>query len=255
MASNKKNRNRRPDFSDEEKGFAAERSAREIERMKQKKEARQNLLLLIGVILILAIVGIVIWVTSGSSDEKTVATATTADEDAAVETTAAEAEVQEEAAVAEETDEEGEVQELVASEDETAGEEEASEGEEVVAEAPEEETELGETEGEETEAEVTEPEAESEGEEAETEGEEAETAEEPKADEITSTTVLEAGSTYSIEENMNMYEEASVDSAVVMELSSGWMVAIENAAEEGNGWHYVSVWLGGAPTYGYIQIP
>ena len=40
-----------------------------------------------------------------------------------------------------------------------------------------------------------------------------------------------------------------------MELVPGWSVAIEEAAEAGNGWHRVSVWLSGAPTYGFIQIP
>ena len=54
---------------------------------------------------------------------------------------------------------------------------------------------------------------------------------------------------------MTLYEEASTGSTAVMELQPGWSVAVENAAEAGNGWHYVSVWLDGAPTYGYVQIP
>jgi hypothetical protein len=52
---------------------------------------------------------------------------------------------------------------------------------------------------------------------------------------------------------MVLYSEASADSAPVMDLVSGWNVAIEEAGQ--NGWHRVSVWLSGAPTYGYIQIP
>jgi hypothetical protein len=40
-----------------------------------------------------------------------------------------------------------------------------------------------------------------------------------------------------------------------MELVPGWAVAVEETAEAGNGWHRVSVWLDGAATYGYIQIP
>ena len=88
----------------------------------------------------------------------------------------------------------------------------------------------------------------------EEETEEAASAETP-AEEVTSTTVLAPGTVYPIEAPMNLYQEASKDSAVVMELVSGWSVAIEEAAEAGNGWHRVSVWLDGAPTYGYIQIP
>ncbi|MDO5131462.1 MAG: hypothetical protein Q4D81_00585, partial [Eubacteriales bacterium] len=76
-------------------------------------------------------------------------------------------------------------------------------------------------------------------------------------DAVKSTTVLEHGAIYPIESNMTMYADASADSDVVMELpgDAGWSVAIENPAEAGNGWHYVSVWLQGAATYGYIQIP
>ena len=54
---------------------------------------------------------------------------------------------------------------------------------------------------------------------------------------------------------MNMYAEPSVDSEVVMELSKEWAVAIEEPAEQGNGWYRISLWFGGQPTYGYIQIP
>ena len=74
-------------------------------------------------------------------------------------------------------------------------------------------------------------------------------------EEIHSTTVLESWSVYSIEQETTMYAEPYVDSEVVMELVSGWSIIIEEPAEQGNGWYRVSVWLGGAPTYGYIQIP
>lgn len=74
-------------------------------------------------------------------------------------------------------------------------------------------------------------------------------------EEIHSTTVLESWSVYSIEQETTMYAEPYVDSEVVMELVSGWSILIEEPAEQGNGWYRVSVWLGGAPTYGYIQIP
>lgn len=74
-------------------------------------------------------------------------------------------------------------------------------------------------------------------------------------EEIHSTTVIESGHIYEIERKITMYLEPSVDSEVVMELTPGWAVAIEEPAEQGNGWHRVSLWLGGRPTYGYIQIP
>lgn len=52
-----------------------------------------------------------------------------------------------------------------------------------------------------------------------------------------------------------MYQEPSADSEAVRELTSGWSLAIEEPAEQWNGWHRVCLWLGGSPTYGYIQIP
>ena len=111
-----------------------------------------------------------------------------------------------------------------------------------------------------------------EGQEAEAaEGQEAETAEGQEApaadgvesavatavDKIKSTTVMNPGDVYSIVQDMKMYAEPSTASDVIMDISgaAGWSVAIEEAAKEGNGWHRVSVWLEGAPTYGYIQIP
>lgn len=74
-------------------------------------------------------------------------------------------------------------------------------------------------------------------------------------EEIRSTTVLESGDVYYIEQETTMYAEPSVDSEVVMELTPGWSIAIEEPAEQGNGWYRVSVWLSGGSTYGYIQIP
>lgn len=74
-------------------------------------------------------------------------------------------------------------------------------------------------------------------------------------EEIHSTTVIESGHIYEIEQETTMYAEPSVDSEVVMELTPGWNIAIEEPAEQGNGWHRVSVWFFGGPTYGYIQIP
>ena len=190
----------------------AESSAKSsADREKQRKEDRQNLLLLIGVVAFLAVVGIVIWLTSGSSDEEKASAATTtqvaaADATAAAETAVAEAPAEEEAAPAEEeaAPAEEEVQEIVVEDEEDA--------------AP------------------------------------AEEAAAP-AEEVTSTTVLDAGTVYAIENPMTLYSEASTDSEAVMELVPGWSVAIEEAAEAGNGWHRVSVWLSGAPTYGFIQIP
>ena len=207
----------------------AESSAKSsADREKQRKEDRQNLLLLIGVVAFLAVVGIVIWLTSGSSDEEKASAATTtqvaaADATAASETAVAEAETEteEKAEAAEETEEE-------------AVEEEAAPAEEEAAPAEEEVQEI-----------VVEDE------------EDAAPAEEAAApaEEVTSTTVLDAGTVYAIENPMTLYSEASTDSEAVMELVPGWSVAIEEAAEAGNGWHRVSVWLSGAPTYGFIQIP
>ena len=207
----------------------AESSAKSsADREKQRKEDRQNLLLLIGVVAFLAVVGIVIWLTSGSSDEEKASAATTtqvaaADATAAAETAVAEAETEteEEAEAVEETEEE-------------AVEEEAAPAEEEAAPAEEEVQEI-----------VVEDE------------EDAAPAEEAAApaEEVTSTTVLDAGTVYAIENPMTLYSEASTDSEAVMELVPGWSVAIEEAAEAGNGWHRVSVWLSGAPTYGFIQIP
>ena len=207
----------------------AESSAKSsADREKQRKEDRQNLLLLIGVVAFLAVVGIVIWLTSGSSDEEKASAATTtqvaaADATAAAETAVAEAETEteEKAEAAEETEEE-------------AVEEEAAPAEEEAAPAEEEVQEI-----------VVEDE------------EDAAPAEEAAApaEEVTSTTVLDAGTVYAIENPMTLYSEASTDSEAVMELVPGWSVAIEEAAEAGNGWHRVSVWLSGAPTYGFIQIP
>ena len=204
----------------------AESSAKSsADREKQRKEDRQNLLLLIGVVAFLAVVGIVIWLTSGSSDEEKASAATTtqvaaADATAAAETAVAEAET--------ETEEEAEAVEETAEEtEEEAVEEEAAPAEEEVQEI------------------VVEDE------------EDAAPAEEAAApaEEVTSTTVLDAGTVYAIENPMTLYSEASTDSEAVMELVPGWSVAIEEAAEAGNGWHRVSVWLSGAPTYGFIQIP
>lgn len=48
--------------------------------------------------------------------------------------------------------------------------------------------------------------------------------------------------------------EPSADSEVVRELSPGRNLPIEEPAEQGNGWHCASLWLGGSPIYGYIQI-
>ena len=193
----------------------AESSAKSsADREKQRKEDRQNLLLLIGVVAFLAVVGIVIWLTSGSSDEEKASAATTtqvaaADATAAAETAVAEAET--------ETEEEAEAVEETAEEtEEEAVEEEAAPAEEEAAPAEEEAA---------------------------------------PAEEVTSTTVLDAGTVYAIENPMTLYSEASTDSEAVMELVPGWSVAIEEAAEAGNGWHRVSVWLSGAPTYGFIQIP
>ena len=171
----------------------AESSAKSsADREKQRKEDRQNLLLLIGVVAFLAVVGIVIWLTSGSSDEEKASAATTAQVAAADATAAAETAV---------------------AEAETETEEEAEAVEETAEEAA------------------------------------------APAEEFTSTTVLDAGTVYAIENPMTLYSEASTDSEAVMELVPGWSVAIEEAAEAGNGWHRVSVWLSGAPTYGFIQIP
>lgn len=211
----------------------AESSAKSsADREKQRKEDRQNLLLLIGVVAFLAVVGIVIWLTSGSSDEEKASAATTAqvaaaDATAAAETAVAEAET--------ETEEEAEAVEETAEEtEEEAVEEEAAPAEEEAAPAEEEVQEI-----------VVEDE------------EDAAPAEEAAApaEEVTSTTVLDAGTVYAIENPMTLYSEASTDSEAVMELVPGWSVAIEEAAEAGNGWHRVSVWLSGAPTYGFIQIP
>ena len=91
--------------------------------------------------------------------------------------------------------------------------------------------------------------------ETEAPAEEAAAETEAPAEEVTSTTVLETGTVYAIENPMTLYSEASTASAPVMELVPGWAVAVEEAAEAGNGWHRVSVWLDGAATYGYIQIP
>ena len=65
------------------------------------------------------------------------------------------------------------------------------------------------------------------------------------------------GDIYTISQDTKMYAEPSTASEVVMDISgaAGWAVAIEEPAEQGNGWHRVSVWLEGQPTYGYIQIP
>lgn len=218
----------------------AESSAKSsADREKQRKEDRQNLLLLIGVVAFLAVVGIVIWLTSGSSDEEKASAATTAqvaaaDATAAAETAVAEAETEteEEAEAVEETAEETE--EEAVEEEAAPAEEEAAPAEEEAAPAEEEVQEI-----------VVEDE------------EDAAPAEEAAApaEEVTSTTVLDAGTVYAIENPMTLYSEASTDSEAVMELVPGWSVAIEEAAEAGNGWHRVSVWLSGAPTYGFIQIP
>ena len=236
MASNKKNRNtnQKPEQTKApapaaEKAPAANR-AYNAEREKQRKEDRQNLLLLIGVIAVLAVVGIVIWITSGSSDEDKTAAVAATSQIAAADTTAP-AEIAEAEEVTEEAEEEeaeepaeeieaetdGETQELVATEEETEAEEAVTEETESPAEeAP---------------------------------------AEEAAAAEITSTTVLDPGTVYTIDNTMPLYEAASADSNTVMDLQAGWAVAIEEADAAGNGWHRVSVWLEGAPTYGYIQIP
>ena len=218
----------------------AESSAKSsADREKQRKEDRQNLLLLIGVVAFLAVVGIVIWLTSGSSDEEKAAAGTTAqvaaaDATAGAETAVAEAETEteEKAEAVEETAEETE--EEAVEEEAAPAEEEAAPAEEEAAPAEEEVQEI-----------VVEDE------------EEAAPAEEAAApaEEVTSTTVLDAGTVYAIENPMTLYSEASTDSEAVMELVPGWSVAIEEAAEAGNGWHRVSVWLSGAPTYGFIQIP
>lgn len=218
----------------------AESSAKSsADREKQRKEDRQNLLLLIGVVAFLAVVGIVIWLTSGSSDEEKAAAGTTAqvaaaDATAAAETAVAEAETEteEKAEAVEETAEETE--EEAVEEEAAPAEEEAAPAEEEAAPAEEEVQEI-----------VVEDE------------EDAAPAEEAAApaEEVTSTTVLDAGTVYAIENPMTLYSEASTDSEAVMELVPGWSVAIEEAAEAGNGWHRVSVWLSGAPTYGFIQIP
>ena len=157
----------------------AESSAKSsADREKQRKEDRQNLLLLIGVVAFLAVVGIVIWLTSGSSDEEKASAATTtqvaaADATAAAETAVAEAETEteEEAEAVEETEEE-------------AVEEEAAPAEEEAAPAEEEVQEI-----------VVEDE------------EDAAPAEEAAApaEEVTSTTVLDAGTVYAIENPMTLY--------------------------------------------------
>ena len=251
MASNKKKRNTNQasdsvkaqvDFFEEEDfsgdTTAADRRARRDEKAKQRKEDRQNMLLLIGVVAVLAIVGIVIWITSGSdgSSKGGEAVAVASTEETAV------AEAGEEAPQEEAVEAAGEEaqEEAVEAAGEEAQEEEA-------AEAGEEEEPLELTVEEEPAEEAAEEPAEEAAEEA--------AATEETGEEVTSSTVLEAGTVYSVENTMPLYEEASTDSTVVMELQAGWSVAVENAAEAGNGWHYVSVWLGGQPTYGYIQIP
>lgn len=75
------------------------------------------------------------------------------------------------------------------------------------------------------------------------------------AKEITSTTVLDPGDIYTVDEETIVYEKPSVTSGKVLTLEPGWSIAIENASEAGNGWHYISVWFESRPTYGYIQIP
>ena len=192
------------------------------ERDKQRKENRQNALLLIGAIAILAIVGLVIWITSGSGDEE---------QTAAVATTTAVAAADQEA-VTEEDKKEADAAEDVEGAEAVEGTEavegaEAAEGTEAV-------------EGTET----------AEGTEAAPAGQ----------DEIQSTTVMNKGETYPITQDMKMYAEPSTASEVVMDISgsAGWAVAIEEPAEQGNGWHRVSIWLQELPeypTYGYIQIP
>lgn len=70
-----------------------------------------------------------------------------------------------------------------------------------------------------------------------------------------STTVLETGSIYEIESKMILYEAPSTHSKKITELEPGWALIVEEAAPEGNGWHYVSLGLNAVPTYGYIRIP
>ena len=168
------------------------------ERDKQRKENRQNALLLIGAIAILAIVGLVIWITSGSGDEE---------QTAAVATTTAVAAADQEA-VTEEDKKEAEGTEAVEGTETAEGTEAAPAGQ----------------------------------------------------DEIQSTTVMNKGETYPITQDMKMYAEPSTASEVVLDISgsAGWSVGIEEPAEQGNGWHRVSIWLHELPeypTYGYIQIP
>ena len=87
--------------------------------------------------------------------------------------------------------------------------------------------------------------------EAEAAGDEAAPAE----GEVTSTTVLEAGAIYTVENDMPLYAEASTGSEQLLTLLAGYQVAVLEPAEAGNGWHNVRVWLGGGTTDGYIQIP
>lgn len=115
-----------------------------------------------------------------------------------------------------------------------------------------------ETEGEEAIVEETTEETGAEGEPAETEPAEAEAAGDeaaPAEGEVTSTTVLEAGAIYTVENDMPLYAEASTGSEQLLTLLAGYQVAVLEPAEAGNGWHNVRVWLGGGTTDGYIQIP
>ena len=65
----------------------AEQAMKRTELEKQSRENRQNLLLVLGVVAFLAIVGIVIFLTSGSSDEEQVAATGTTGEIAAADST------------------------------------------------------------------------------------------------------------------------------------------------------------------------
>lgn len=220
----------------------AEQAMKRAELEKQSRENRQNLLLVLGVVAFLAIVGIVIFLTSGSSDEEQVAATGTTGEIAAADSTG-----DMDLAVVENIEEEGTEDAVeAATEAEVSGDEvqEIVEDGSEIAEGDEAAAEEGTEEGAPAE----------EGTEEGTPAEEG-TEEAAPAEEVTSTTVLEPGTVYAIENPMTLYEEASADSAAVMELVPGWSVAVEEAAEAGNGWHRVSVWLDGAATYGYIQIP
>ena len=108
-------------------------------------------------------------------------------------------------------------------------------------------------EGEKAIVEETTEETGAEGEPAEPEAAGSEAA--PAEGEVTSTTVLEAGAIYTVENDMPLYAEASTGSEQLLTLLAGYQVAVLEPAEASNGWHNVRVWLGGGTTDGYIQIP